>query len=225
LPLSTVLRRRHLAFVLADDAVGGLDAEFRCFDRIAHPRDEEVLTFSDGSGDDYGLVLTGSDALLWVFDHECPYSPWGHPSEGVDWPGMLDGLPAHLADHLPQPLGPSEPRSLSACYWRSNGHWAMGNPEPAPDADEWGDPQGVRDLIAPVLDGTGEEMTRYMEEYYERPDLTEPAVSLFVAIDQGEPLTVTHFERLGAVDPDTLLGRAREFGILTEWPTGRSRSS
>src|SRR5215217_9734828 len=69
---------------------------------------------------------------------------------------MLDGLPPRLADHLPQPLGPSERRSVSACYWRSNGQWAMGNPEPAPAADEWEAPQGVRGLIAPVLDQTGD---------------------------------------------------------------------
>jgi len=46
-----------------------------------------------------------------------------------------------------------------------------------------------------------------MDEYCERPELAKPAMSLFLAIDQAKPLTVTHFERLGAVDPDPLLGR------------------
>jgi hypothetical protein len=202
LPSPDVLRRRHLALVLVEAALGS-QSEFRCFEA---DESGDCLTFADGSGNEYQLSRrTDSRAVLAVFDHESPYSPWSHPARPVDWPGMLDGFPADLSEHLPQRDGPEWPRSITACYWYSRDRWEMGNPDPAPDAEQWAEPQGVGPLLAPILDATGDEAGRYVHEYWERPEAVAPAVALFAAIDGGQHLQESHLTALGVTDAAPLI--------------------
>jgi hypothetical protein len=208
LPAPDVLRRRHLALVLIDEALAGPDGGFRCFETDGTG---ELLTFSNGSGDEYQLSLTtDSRAVLALFDHESPYSPWAHPSCPLDWPGMLSGFPGDLSGHLPRAEDPGSPRSITACYWFAGERWNMGTPDPAPDAGESGDPQGVATLLAPTLDPSGGEAGRYVGEFWERPEAVDPAMALFVAIDRGEPVRDSQLRALGVRDASALLGQARQ---------------
>jgi hypothetical protein len=92
LPSPEVLRRRHVALVLIEESLAGRDARFIAYQAT----DPTFLAFANGSGDEYALNLAGEEALLWLFDHECPYSPWALDGDPRDWPGMLNGLPAQL---------------------------------------------------------------------------------------------------------------------------------
>jgi hypothetical protein len=207
LPAPESVRRRHLALVLVDEAIAGPDGEFRCY---YGDQDGYLLTFSNGSGDEYRLVFTSDDeAVLSLFDHESPYSPWSHPATPVDWPGMFDGLPPHLAGHLPAREGPEWPRAITACCWFTKGRWQTGAPAAPPQIEGWADAQGVRGLLAPILDGTGGEVRRYVEEYWERSELTGAAIALFHVVDHAEPVTEAHFTALGASDAGVLVDRAR----------------
>jgi len=221
LPAPELLRRRHLAYLVLDESVGGCSSDLRMFGTGRSSADEVLLWYENGSGDDYGLVVLEKEALLWVFDHECPFSPWVLYDSGVtDWPGMLDGLPEHLAAHLPHPIGPGEPRSVSGCYWYTDGAWSMGDPElPDEGLPEWYppgmDPQGA-DLLVPLLVGDGTEAARFAEEYYERPELADAARNLVELVEAERPLTR---EALDAMSPqdgaEVMLSRARALGLAT----------
>ena len=209
------LRRRHLALMLVDECMGGRESRTLCFLRRSAAGGGELLSYESGSGDEYGLVVEDDDALLWVFDHECPYSPWGHDDEPQDWPGMLDGLPERLATHLPEVHGDS-PRSISGCYWHADGGWRRGDPEPA--ADDPGpflsDPQGARWLLGPLLDAAGEGVSGLVVEYYERPDRAGAAAELVAHVDAGEPVSERELEALAPHDGvATMLARAKELGL------------
>ncbi len=212
LPAPVVLRRRHLALLLIDECLGG--GEFPTFQHHGSSAGGELLWFENGSGDEYGLVVDGDEALLWVFDHECPYSPWIRDDEARDWPGMLAGLPDRLAAHLPEPFE-GEPRSISGCYWHADGRWSMGEPEPAsePPGAFHSDPQGTGGLIGVLLDGAN--VSELVVDYHERPELLGAAQALIGLVERGEPVTE---DAIAALEPRedaaaAMPARARELGL------------
>ena len=200
LPAPQVLRQRHLALVLVDECLGGQRSDTRCFRVQVSSAGGELLLYENGSGDEYGLVLDGNDAVLWFFDHECPYSPWALEGEPRDWPGMLAGLPPRLAAHLPAPE--YGPRSISACYWHTNGQWHMGTPEPATDAPAplLSDPQGVGDLIKPLLDVDAPTVALLVVDYHEAPDRLDAATDLIQLVESGSPVTAAALDPIRPVD-------------------------
>jgi hypothetical protein len=167
LPAPRVMRRRHLVLAAIDARLGRGDGYYVKGD---------ALRYDSGGGDAYGLVFDGENALLWVFDHESPYSPYAHDDDPEVWPGLLDGLPDELATHLPA----GHPLAVSAAYWYVDGRWQMGAPEPATeDAGPYlSDPQGVRELVAPLLDA---DVSEILADYYERPELIPAAQALMDA--------------------------------------------
>lgn len=216
-PAPHVLRRRHLALVLVDECLGSQTSNTRCFQVQMSSVDGEALWYEDGSGNEYGLVLDGNEALLWFFDHECPYSPWAHDDEPQDWPGMLDGLPPRLAAHLPAPE--YGPRSISACYWHANGQWHMGTPELATEnpAPLLSDPQGVGDLIKPLLGVDVATVSVLVVDYYETPNRLDAAADLVQLIESGTPVTAAALAPMQPVDGVTaMLQRSRAITLPTD---------
>jgi hypothetical protein len=208
LPPPEVLRRRHLVLVLIEECLAGQEAPLLMFQGA----DPEFLAFANGSGDEYALSFVGDDALLWVFDHECPYSPWALTGDPRDWPGMLDGLPAPLERHLPG----GRPRSVSAAYWYVDGSWQMGDPDPGPAVWQPGalhsDPQGVRGLITPVLSADASELVGH---YYERPELVASAQRLMMLVDGGKRISDEVLRGLEPVDGvDAMHSRAADLRLI-----------
>jgi hypothetical protein len=182
LPDPPTLVRRHEALIAVEDLVAKPGDAFRMYG-VERP---DVWDFDSGSGDDYRLVLVGDDALLTVFAHESPQSPWGRDDELHEWPGMFDGLPEHLRARLPRE--PGEPLSVSACFWFTNGAWHAGNPEPVPQEDDGeddfdlyaGDPGGAKDLLGPLLD-PDEGVRELVVDIWERPERLAEAQELLRA--------------------------------------------
>jgi len=179
LPSPPELRRRHEALIAVENLVSGGD-DFRSYG--SDP--PNVLWFSSGSGDEYRLAFTGDDALLTIFDHEAPQSPWGRDDGAPEWPGMFDGLRPHLRALLPTPED-DEPMSVSACFWFTDGAWHMGDPEPIPDEgdvyDE--DPGGAAGLLASLLDPEAE-VRELVGDVYEQPERVDEALQLLRRLDK-----------------------------------------
>ena len=177
LPEPEDLRRRLEALVAVEDLLGPSRDGFRYYD--VDPPDQ--WRFDSGSGDFYVLAVSAGAALLIVFDHESPRSPWGRVDEAPEWPGMFDGLPGHLRRYLPEREA-GEPLSVSACFWFLDGSWHEGNPEPVPrDGDFYDDdPGGAADLLAPLLDPLAE-VRELVMAVYEQPDRLEEARALMRA--------------------------------------------
>jgi hypothetical protein len=215
LPEPATLRRRHVALVLVDECFSGVEADGAGYQLSTSEGGAELAFFTDGSGDDYGIALPGDEALLWVFDHECPYSPRALDDERLDWPGMLDGLPPHLAEHLPL-AGVGMPREISALYWFTGGEWHMGDPAPATEepGPYLSDPQGVGGLVGPLLGPVQDGVEELVVDYHERPERLDAAKTLAALVDDGEPVTR---EVLVELDPkhgaDTMLARASALGV------------
>jgi hypothetical protein len=168
LPGPRCMRRRHEALASVEDLLGGSADSFRSYGAEA----PDHYWFDTGSGDSYELIICGDEALLTVFDHESPRSPWAREDGLREWPGMFDGLPDRLRKRLPEPED-DEPLSVSACFWYVDGAWHEGRPEPVDDDDGYGDdPGGALGVLAPLLDPESEarEMVTYVHEQPERLD-------------------------------------------------------
>lgn len=175
LPAPTVLRQRHQAFMAVEDLLNDAEPAHRYYG-FTEP---DEYWFDSGSGDEYRLVIVGEDALLTVFDHESPQSPWAREDQAEEWPGMFEGLPDHLRARLPD-TGGHEHLSVSACFWFVDGAWRMGEPEPVPpqDTDFYaGDPGGANDLLGPLLHPE-EEVRELVEDIYQQPERLAEALAL-----------------------------------------------
>lgn len=173
LPHPDVLRRRHEALAATEEMVGPPADGSRYYGN--EPPDH--WWFSSGSGDTYDLVISGDEALLTVFDHESPRSPWGREDHLPEWPGMFDGLPDRLHRRLPE-REEDEPLSVSACFWFIDGSWREGRPEPIPDEDDvYGDdPGGAGGLLAPLVDPEAG-VRALVTDVYEQPQLLDDALA------------------------------------------------
>lgn len=147
LPAPEVLMRRHMALAAVEDMLGLSRGGFRSFGSDPPSR----FWFDSGSGDFYDLFVSGQEAVITLFDHEAPRSPWSL-DEGSEDPGILEGLPRRLLGGLPE-REEDEPVSVTACFWFTDGSWHEGAPEPVrPGADVYDDdPGGAASLLAPLL--------------------------------------------------------------------------
>ncbi len=174
LPHPATLRRRHEALAAAEELVAGSSDDHRYYGAEPPHR----YWFDSGSGDFYEFVIDGDDALLTVFDHESPRSPWAREDGLPEWPGMFDGLPEQLRQSLPE-REEDEPWSVSACYWFTDGAWREGHPEPVPrEGDLYDDdPGGAAGLLAQLLDPESE-VRELVGDVYEQPERVGEALGL-----------------------------------------------
>jgi hypothetical protein len=177
LPHHEVLRARHVAFAAVEELI----------DRPAATRGygvqpPDTYRYESGSGDHYDLVILDDDALLMVFDHESPRSPFARDDGAREWPGMFDGLPDHLRARVPAP-DEGHPLAVSTCFWFTGGAWHEGNPEPVTDDSDYyaGDAGGAHHVLASVLDPQAgiEELL----EQYELTELLDEALALLRSLD------------------------------------------
>jgi hypothetical protein len=144
-------------------------------------------------------------------------SPWAHPDEPGEWPGMTRGLPARFKAVLDAEPDELFRRAATFCFWHEAGRWHRTDPELPEDVDVGDDPQGARYVLECQLDR--EPAEQHVAEYHERPELIPAAAALLDATEAGSPLTaelVAPFaDKLTA---DDLLRRAREVGLPATSP-------
>jgi hypothetical protein len=130
---------------------------------------------------------------------------------------MLDGLPQPLAAHFPV-AHEGVPRGIGACYWYLGGRWHAGQPEPATEAPGafHSDPQGVGDLIGPLLKTGPEGVGDLVVDYYELPDRLDAASELAARIEHDVPVTEEALVALAPVEgPTAMLTRAQQLGLAS----------
>jgi hypothetical protein len=185
LPEPSVLRRRHVALLLIDEGLGGP----ACFSWRDDAPNGPLAQWENHSGDHYFARFWPDQALLWGLDHESPMSPWAHPDEPDEWPGMTRGLPPQLREVLDAEPNENYRRSVSFCFFHDGRAWHRTDPDlPAEErleGDE--DPQGARSVLRRVMDRSAAD--RHVADYHERPDLVDAAKALIDAVEAGAPLT------------------------------------
>ncbi|HEV8373610.1 MAG TPA: hypothetical protein VGR68_10425, partial [Actinomycetota bacterium] len=128
LPDIPVVRDRSRSLAMLD-AILMPKWEYRCYSFDAHwGPGQQRASMRAGTGDEYAIVFSPVGALVRVFDHESPMSPWAlKPSR--PWPGVLDSVPAVFQARMQEPAFVSEGSfSVTACLWRqtADDRWHVG---------------------------------------------------------------------------------------------------
>lgn len=84
-----------------------------------------LVKVDDGSGNHMYVIFAPEGTIIKGFDHESELSPHAQEEYGV-WPGMYDGMPAELMQHLQDDA--LEPEDVTFCYWRltEDTNWITG---------------------------------------------------------------------------------------------------
>jgi len=183
LPAPDVMSRRHRAIALLSQRAP--NHGLRPFEWDPHRR---RASWDNQSGDLFTAYFdeARSEALIWGFDHDSPFSPW--PRDMWQWPGMFDGIPDRLAQLLRQDGGDSR-KNATFAFWHVDGAWHRGDPEPPVDwwLDEWPDPQGVVNELGPlVFDAT---VRQYIEAWYGDSGLEDAFRRVLQRAGSDDPLT------------------------------------
>ena len=156
--------RRVLQSIAMLDAVLCPEWELRYYSFNAAWADgEQMGSMRNGSGDEFFAHFGPAGCWLKGFAHESPMSPRGRKWPGP-WPGVLDAVPAALADRLQEPaFGLAD---VTFCIWRQfgDGGWQVGPVEFPPSQSN---PDGSADMLA-ILDGQPESYRVWAANYYER---------------------------------------------------------
>jgi hypothetical protein len=168
------------------DAILMPNWEYRCHSFDAHwGPGRERASMRAGTGDEYAIVFSPVGALIRVFDHESPMSPWTR-KPSAPWPGVLDAVPAVFQARMQEPAFVSEGTfQVTACLWRQTGddRWHTGAIDhPAGCAD----PDGSEWLLELLLDGSPEAYWRFAEHHDEPRPVDLAAVREVYAL---RPLT------------------------------------
>jgi hypothetical protein len=124
---------------------------------------EQMGSMRNGSGDDFFALFNDAGCFLKGFDHESAMTPYALDSPAV-WPGVLEGVPADLAEGLSEPA--FRMGDTTFCIWRryDDAAWQHG-PVQFPSG---ADPDGSEHLLS-LLDGRAETYQEFAGEYYEQP--------------------------------------------------------
>ncbi|MFD7962014.1 hypothetical protein ACFV5J_14555 [Streptomyces zaomyceticus] len=204
---------RGLAMV---EAVLSPEWESRYYSFDAHwSETEQLASMRNGSGDEYTIVLSPAGAFARVFDHESPLSPFGELTDGLTWPGVIDGVPEAFREYLTEPAFTDEDgvHVTTACLWRepADTDWHTG-PVEFTDLEDREDPDGSGRLLHLLTDRSAEAYTEFAEDYYERPVDIE-AVRHVLAL---RPLTA---EIVAALNPAVTLADLAEDVREIGYPT------
>jgi hypothetical protein len=185
LPDIPVVRDRSRSLAMLD-AILMPKWEYRCYSFDAHwGPGQQRASMRAGTGDEYAIVFSPVGALVRVFDHESPMSPWAlKPSR--PWPGVLDSVPAVFQARMQEPAFVSEGSfSVTACLWRqtADDRWHTGAIDFPAGYD---DPDGSGWLLELLLDGSPEAYHRFAVHYYEPRPVDLAAVREIYAL---RPLT------------------------------------
>ncbi|MFJ6570543.1 hypothetical protein ACIQNU_24325 [Streptomyces sp. NPDC091292] len=216
LPAISVVRDVSRAMAMAE-AILCPDWADRHYSFDAHWSDgEEMASMSDGSGDEYAVVLSAASAYVRGFAHESWMSPYAYDGP---WPGVLDDVPDVFRPCVEDPAFCDEDGVpvVTACLWRqaADGHWSAGTIEFPEGRD---DPDGALGLFRLLVAGTPEAYRDFAEDYYEVP-VPLPAIRDLYAL---RPLTGDLVAALNpALTPADLTGDATVIGYPTAVHTDR----
>ncbi|MEU7283342.1 hypothetical protein AB0A69_31885 [Streptomyces sp. NPDC045431] len=159
--------RDHCRALAMLEAVISPDADFRhyTFDTHWSPTDE-LASMSNGSGDEYSIVLAPAGAYIRGFDHESPMSPY---VDDVPWPGVVDEVPDVFRRYVDEPAfshGLGFP-CVTACLWRTadDDSWRAG----AIDFPDACDPDGSAYLFEHLTDRSAEVYLEFAVDMHEVP--------------------------------------------------------
>ncbi|MEK3786380.1 hypothetical protein [Paenibacillus sp. FSL K6-1230] len=139
----------------------------------------------DGSGNHMYVIFAPEGTIIKGFDHESELSPHAQEEYGV-WPGMYDGMPAELMQHLQDDA--LEPEEVTFCYWRlvEAANWSAG-PVIVPEGID----SGASWLLSTMYD-TPEAYVDWANDYYELELEAEDVRDVF----EGQVITEELITRL-----------------------------
>lgn len=208
LPDPAVLLARCRALALLDAILDG-DTPRHSF--VSGWRDGVDLAFMEnGSGDEYTVVFDPAGVFLYGFDHESAATPWREEPR-AHWPGLLDGLPASLAQYPRAPeLQVDGFFDATVCAWRETGAttWQCGPVSFAADESD-----GADWLFDVLTDSSPKTYADFAEHYFEK-SVDPQAVA---AVWAGEPLTRRTVAVLSSVaDFESIASQARDLGYAVQ---------
>jgi len=144
-----------------------------------------LVKVDDGSGNHMYVIFAPEGTIIKGFDHESELSPHAQEEYGV-WPGMYDGMPAELMQHVQDDA--LEPEDVTFCYWRLVGdtNWTTG-PVIVPEGVD----SGASWLLSTMYD-TPEAYVDWANDYYELELEAEDVREVF----EGQVITAEIIARL-----------------------------
>ncbi|MER7757122.1 hypothetical protein [Kitasatospora sp. NPDC097643] len=210
LPAPHELRARCRAIALLESIVSGRYAPSHSFVTDWRPGVDLALMES-GSGDQYAVVFDPAGVFLYGFDHESDATPW-REDERAHWPGLLDGLPASLAQYAQAPEFQLDGFfDATVCAWRETGAaaWQCGPVEFAEDERDGAD--WLFDLLTDA-DGV-QAFVSFTEDSYERSVDREAVASVL----KGAPLDRRTVSALSSTENfETVAEQARALGYTVQ---------
>ncbi|MFE6049237.1 hypothetical protein ACFQ6N_00590 [Kitasatospora sp. NPDC056446] len=206
LPAPDELRARCRSLALLDAIVSVPFAADHVYEVDWRPG-VDLAFMENGSGDQYAVVFDPAGVFLYGFDHESDATPW-REEDRAHWPGLLDGLPAALAQYAEAPeFVFLDFFDATVCAWFETGStsWQCG---PVEFAD--GETDGADWLfrLLTEADGAGA-FVGFAEDYHEC-SVDRAAVE---AVLKGVPLDRRTVAALSATaDFDVIATRARALG-------------
>lgn len=141
--------------------------------------DVQMAKYDNGGGDYMFIFVQGKDAIIKGFDHESPVSPYANDQQQV-WPGIYDGVPAHLDDLISDVAVSRE--DVTFCVWHSKGKWQTGKAKFKRKEDG-----GAAYLLGQILQDA-DDYCEWAEDYYELELDVELVESVFAGATIDEKL-------------------------------------
>lgn len=158
------------------------------------PSIDHTVRISSGSGDEASIWLTDAGCVIRGFDHESDLSPWQADERRI-WPGLLDGLPARLAEGPRLSIHDGVEDLTFVLWWHGVGPWQTGTlpPEDPMNADMDGSHHLLRALVS------DDDAVAFLSEYYET-DIPEDALDRIPPGNAIDPMALADLPNLRALE-------------------------